>query len=108
MAKTKYKEYVDKMLAHNRELFDSFRKVHDRYILDPDNLQEELNEIGKKVMSVVNEYEDKLCSQSEKGGYGQYAGKLAEKFRTELRKDFSHINHVGIRVFKIEKINLQK
>lgn len=91
----KYKAYVQKMLDTERELFNKFRPVHDKYVLNSDN-QEELNSIGKEVMSVVKDYEDKLCRQSEVGGYGSYTSTLAEKFMDEVRRHFSHIDSVGI------------
>jgi hypothetical protein len=106
MAQPKYKEYVEKMFAQNQELFDSFRQVHDKYVLNPEPLQEEFNKIGSKVMSVIADYEDRLCSQSERGGYGSFTMKLSEKFRAEIKKHFSEIDKVGIVVFKINKINL--
>ena len=53
MAKTKYKEYVEKMLIHNKELFDDFRKIHDKYILDQENLQNEYNKIGQRYFRLV-------------------------------------------------------
>ncbi|KKQ95509.1 MAG: hypothetical protein UV74_C0013G0090 [Candidatus Woesebacteria bacterium GW2011_GWB1_43_14] len=106
MAQPKYKEYVEKMLTANTELFAAFRKIHDRYVLNPEKYQEEFNEAGREVMSVINDFEDRLCSQSERGGYGSFTTKLAEKFRAEIKKHFSEIDKVGIVVFKVPKINL--
>lgn len=96
------------MLEQNRKLFDAFRKLHDEYQLDQDSLQERFNSEGEKVMGVVREWENKLCMQSEKGGFGKYTSSLAEKFREEVRKVFPMIDYVGIKIkpFSLKKIQL--
>lgn len=98
------------MKETNKELFASFRKIHDEYHLseDTDSLQEKFNIEGEKVLVVVREWEGRLCSQSEKGGYGAFTGNLTEKFQAEIKKEFPMIDHVGIIVkkFSLKKINL--
>ncbi len=97
---TKYREYFKKMLDENREIFDEFKNIHDRYGLDMNNLQEEFNEVGKRVFKVIREYENRLCNRSESNGYGSYTGSLAQKFMDEIRGLFPHIDRVGIIVKK--------
>lgn len=97
---TKYKEYVKKMLASNKEEFEAFKRVHDEYALNQDKLQDEFNKAGEKIMSIVQEWENRLCLQSEKGGYGVFTSKLAEKFREEIKKDFPLFDYIGLRVQK--------
>lgn len=94
----KYKEYVKRMLDVHREVFDKFQKLHDAYALDEDKLQDKYNQEGVKVLEIINEWENKLCSQSEKGGYSQFTPKLAEKFRAEVKRKFPMIDHIGIQV----------
>lgn len=105
---TKYKEYVNKMLDTNKEVFDSFKKLHDNYALDEEKYQEEFNKEGEKILLITHEWENKLCMQSEKAGYGGYTGGLAEKFQAEVKKEFPLIDHVGIVVnkFFVKRINL--
>ncbi len=109
---TKYREYVDKMLEENKVLFESFKGIHDRYVMEPDRFQAEFNEMGEKVMLVVRHYEDKLCKRSEGSGYASFTGTLAEKFQVELRKVFPMIDNIGIKAntandtFVLKKINL--
>ena len=105
---TKYKEYVGRMLENNKELFDGFRELHDRYALDQEKYQEEFNKEGEKVSVVIREWEDKLCRQSEKAGYASFTSSLAEKFQSEVKKVFPLIDHVGLitRPFTIKKITL--
>lgn len=104
---TKFKEYFQRMIESNKEAFDSFRKVHDEYVLNPDVNQEKLNKEGKEILKIIKEWESKLCHQQEKR-YSQYAGKLAEKFWEEIRKEFSMIDYIGIIVkkFNLKKIKL--
>ncbi len=105
---TKYREYFKKMLEHNKGLFEKFREVHQHYTLEEEKYQEEFNKEGEKVLAVIHEWENKLCSQSEKGGYGVFTGNLAEKFQAEIKKEFPLIDHIGIIVkrFSLKKINL--
>jgi len=115
---TKYKEYFQKMLDLEHEAFDSFREVHDEYMLDPQKMQDKFNEEGKKIQYIIRKYEDMLCNRSEGSGYGSYSGKLAEKFQNEIRKHFPKIDSIGIRIipayapvqeedgFEIKKIEL--
>lgn len=109
MIMTKYKEYFDMMLRENKELFDEFRGIHDKYGMEQDKLQNEFNKIGGKVLNVIRTWEDKLCGRSEGSGYASYSGGLAQKFQDEIRKVFPMIDNVGIipePVFSLKKINL--
>lgn len=105
---TKYQEYFKRMLETNKELFDKFAKVHADYGLDEEKNQEEFNKVGAEVLRVVCEWENKLCSQSEKAGFSSYTGNLAEKFQAEIKNHFPLIDYVGIVVkkFTLKKISL--
>lgn len=96
---TKYQEIYKKMLADNKELFDEFRIIHDAYNLDSSH-QDEYNQKGKPVIELIREYEDRLCGRSEGSGYAAYSGNLAEKFWTEIRRDFPMIDRVGVVIRK--------
>jgi len=108
MAKTKYKEFFQKMLDNNRELFDEFTKAHNKYQLDQDNNQEEFNEIGRDVQKVIREWEQKLCGRSEGSGYAQYTASLAEKFWAEVRAMYPMVDHIGLETnsFSLKKVSL--
>lgn len=107
---TKFREYYKRMIDANKEEFDAFRTIHDKYAIadDTDTLQEEYNLAGDKIQKIVKEWEQKLCSQSEKAGYGGYTGNLAEKFHEEILKDFPMYDHIGLIVkkFSIKKIRV--
>ncbi|KKQ51853.1 MAG: hypothetical protein UT19_C0005G0036 [Candidatus Woesebacteria bacterium GW2011_GWB1_39_10b] len=93
---TKYKEYVAKMLEENKEVFESFRKLHDEYALNSDGLQDRFNMEGKKVLEIIHEYENRLCANTERGMYNKFSQGLAEKFQNEVRKIFPKIDYVGL------------
>ena len=93
---TKFKEYFDRMLEAEKALFDEFADLHDKYSLDQDKLQDEFNKLGETVMKVIRDWEAKLCSQSEKAGYGSYTSNLSEKFWGEVRSKFPMIDFVGV------------
>ena len=92
----KYKIYVNKMLEENKKFFGEFQVAHDKYEIDPDKNQEEFNFIGSKALVIINDYENRLCMQSEKGGYGKFTNSLAEKFQGEVRRIYPMIDSVGI------------
>ena len=97
---TKYREYFERMVTNEKEVFDAFIKLHMKYSLDQDGLQEEFNKRGEKVLTIIREWEQKLCSQSEKAGFGNYTTNLSEKFMQEVRKSFPLIDHIGVIVKK--------
>lgn len=96
------------MVETNKEAFDEFGKIHALYDLDQDKWQERFNNEGEKIVKLIKEWENKLCKQSEKAGYGNYTGTLSEKFQFEVKKEFPLIDHVGliIKKFTLSEINL--
>lgn len=94
------------MLDENRNIFDAFKKLHNDYSLSQNTLQEKFNEEGKKILEIINDYENRLCKRSEGSGYGAYSSNLAEKFRSEVKRLFPLVDNIGIVVFKIKKIKL--
>lgn len=96
MTKTKYKEYLDRMLKFHKKEFDEFRVTHDKYALNEEGLQNKFNKAGEKITPIIREWENRLCSQSDKAGYGGFTSKLAEKFQAELKKIFPKIDQLGI------------
>lgn len=114
----KYKEYFEKMLKNEKGLFERFQKIHDQYALDPKSNQDEFNKEGEKVLLTIQDWENKLCLQSEKAGYASFTTKLSEKFQAEVRKHFPEIDNIGLitetkattngedKSFSIKKINL--
>lgn len=94
---TKHEQYYQKMIDENLDLFAEFEEIHDKYLLNPQAHQIKYNEIGAKVMDIIRSWEKKLCHGSEGGQYSKFSAKLADKFWTLVRKDFSKIDFVGIK-----------
>lgn len=110
---TKYKEYYEKMVSENRDLFSKFTKIHFEYSIDQSKNQEEFNKIGGEVLNIIHAWEDRLCKHSEKAGFGKYTANLAEKFQAEIKSHFPLIDHIGIIVGKasshpIDKFSIKK
>lgn len=92
----KYKAYLQKMYTEHQDLFDRFEDIHHQYQMDKLKFQEEFNSQGIGVMRVVEEWENRLCKQMEKGKNSTYSLHLADKFRAELRVRFPLIDFVGV------------
>jgi hypothetical protein len=111
MARSKYKQYFEKMVSENKKLFDDFTTVHFEYSANPELNQDAFNKKGERVLEVVRDYENKLCKNTERGVYSKFSGNLAQKFHDEIKKHFPLIDHIGLKaekekVFSIKKISL--
>lgn len=98
MSQTKYREYYEKMVAENRQLFDEFLKVNDRYKEDQVANATEFNQVGQKVVDKIREFDRRLCSAMGRGVFSTYSQKLSEKFWDLARQDFDQIDMVGVKV----------
>lgn len=105
---TKFKEYYDKMISENKDLFTEFTKAHFEYSTNQDKYQENFNKIGEKILGVIHEYENRLCKTSEGAGFGSYTTNLAEKFQGEIKSHFPLIDHVGIIVSVAPSVDVNK
>lgn len=92
----KFKEYFQTMINQNRELFENFKDIHDHYTLEPEKYQKIFNDYGREILEVVQDWENRLCSKSEGGGYSRYSTNLSEKFRQEVKKYLPKINSIGL------------
>jgi hypothetical protein len=97
MADPKYKKYYQLMTERNKELFDKFSPIHTGFATDADAWADKFHTIGRDVVDVIRDWERRLCSGTEKGGYAAYSAKLAEKFWAEIKKDYPLIDQVGLR-----------
>ncbi len=100
MAQTKYREYYQRMVAENRQLFDEFLKVNDAFRSDPSANADEFHSLGQKVVDRVRDFDRRLCSAMGRGVFSTYSQKLSEKFWDLVRQDFDQIDMVGVRVKK--------
>jgi hypothetical protein len=98
MAQTKYREYYQKMVAENRQLFDEFLKIHDDYKLDKAANEANFHQVGQKVVDKIRDFDRRLCSAMGRGVFSTYSQKLSEKFWELARKDFDQIDMVGVKI----------
>ena len=91
----KYQQYFQEMVEYNRDLFNEFKEIHDKYILEPKEYQDELNDKGEKVLRIVRRYENMLCGKSENSGFGKYSTNLSDKFWGVVRSYLPKIDDVG-------------
>jgi len=94
---SKYKTLFSDMVKQNEQIFKSFKKIHDKYALDPNKWQEQFNSEGREVLDIIRRYENRLCGRSKSSGYSAFSGKLAEKFREEIKKEYSKIDFIGVK-----------
>ena len=93
---TKYKKCFAEMINQHKDLFTSFKKVHDQYALDPKKWKSQFNSEGQRVLEIVKKYENILCGHSENSGYGKFSSNLSDKFWAEVRSYLPRIDFVGI------------
>lgn len=94
--KAKYKEYFLEMIAKNRDVFEPFKDLHDKYEKEPKKYQLQFNEEGKKILEIVQDWENRLCGASEKGGYARFSTNLSEKFRDAVRSYLPKFDSIGL------------
>jgi hypothetical protein len=93
---TKYRQAVQQMLEENKDLFESFKPIHDAYVINPSVNQAKYNSIGAEVMDVIREYERRLCSKMGAGQYSKFSMNLSEKFMEEIKAIFPKIMFIGV------------
>lgn len=94
--RAKYKEYFLEMIEKNRDVFEPFKDLHDKYEKEPQKYQTQFNQEGKKILEIVQEWENRLCSASEKGGYARFSTNLSEKFRNAVRSYLPKFDSIGL------------
>lgn len=104
---TKYKEYFNRMIEENKDIFEKFKVLHADYGMEGEKYQDQFNREGQKILDIAHGWENRLCKSSEGGGFGTFTVKLAEKFQEELRNAFPLIDHVGIIAIK-STFNIKK
>lgn len=91
-----YQTAFRSMIEQNKELFETFKAIHDAYVLSPQMNQTKFNDIGREVVDVIQEADRRLCAQMGKGMYSKFTQNLSQKFWDEIRKMFPKIDFVGV------------
>ncbi|MBN2016358.1 hypothetical protein JW766_06040 [Candidatus Dojkabacteria bacterium] len=98
MSQVRYKKIFEDTWKSNEKLFQKFFLLNSEYI-DPKNrqhLEQEFQEVGKKVQNLLKEGENELCRHMEKSEHRVFSSKLADKYWDEVRKYFKYIDLVGV------------
>lgn len=86
------------MVDRHLDLFSKFSQIHDQFKQDNSKYQVQFDSIGKQVVQIITETENRLCSKMENSGRSNYSINLADKFRSEVRSHFPLIDLVGVTI----------
>ncbi len=97
---TKFQSYYQEMWEAHKEILATFQDIHDEYQKNQRNQQikKQFDQIGKEARTVMEDWDQRLCSHMEKGANGKFSSKVSEKFWTEIKKDFPLVELVGVEV----------
>ncbi|MEK7166290.1 MAG: hypothetical protein AAB874_05785 [Patescibacteria group bacterium] len=95
---TKSQQVIAQMLDANTEIFKRFREIHDKYAKDSSAYQEEFNQIGEEVMTIIRKYERILMSRMGSGQYNKYSNQVSEVYWREIRALFPKIDFIGVEI----------
>ncbi len=96
----KYRQYYLQMVTEHPDLFTTFKPIHDAFVTDRVKYSAKFNEAGQKVVDVIRQYDRLLCSGMSRGKFSGYSQQLSEKFWAEVKKEYSHIDMVGVKITK--------
>lgn len=94
----KFAQLYNTMVKDHQAVFNEFREIHELFKLDRNAHRAAFNTKGKEIMEILREYEDRLCQGMERGQFGVFSDKVSEKFWQRVKKDFSHIEMVGVEI----------
>ena len=94
---TKYQKYFLDMMEENKELFLSFKQIHDKYEENEEEWKDKFNSSGTVVVEKIRMYEKMLCSQTNSGRYSKFSSNLADKFWQAVRSYYPKIDFVGVK-----------
>lgn len=86
------------MLEENKEFFDNFKALHDKYKDDQDTYQAEYNTEGEKALEIIRRYEQSLVAKSTTSQYAKFSGNLSDKYWETVRNYFPMIDFVGVSI----------
>jgi hypothetical protein len=95
---TQYKKIFMEMIQKHEAEFAHFKDIHDLYATDPKKYKEQFDAEGEKIWEIIRNYEDILCSKTERGTYAKFSNNLSEKFREQVKAFFPKIDYVGVKI----------
>lgn len=94
---TKFKQTYQQMVDEHLDLFKKFKSIHDNYLADRKTYSSQFHQVGAQVLEIIRDYEQRLCASMERGHFSQYSHRVADRFWAEVKKDYSHIELVGVK-----------
>ncbi len=98
MAIPLYRQAFRDLMNTHAKLFGDFKEVHDKFKLEQDKWKPEFDRIGKDILKIIEETENRLCSKMENSNRGKFSNTLSDKFRAEVRAYFPLIDLVGVTI----------
>ena len=86
------------MLEENKDFFDKFKILHDKYMENEQKYQVEFDTQGKKAFEIIRRYQESLLSKSASSQYARFSGNLSDKFMEAVRGYFPLIDFVGAKI----------
>ena len=93
----KYKQLFQEMSDEHQELFARFDAIHTGYLQNRRAFSAQFHTLGQEVVDIMRDWERRLCAGMERGSNGVFSSKVADKFWSEIKKRYSHIEMVGVR-----------
>lgn len=97
---TKHQKYFMAMLDENKNFFDKFKILHDKYKENNETYQDEYNIEGAKALEIIRYYEQSLLSKSTTSQYAKFSHNLSDKFWESVRLYFPMIDFIGTEVME--------
>ena len=94
---TKYRQVYLQMVEAHTEQFSAFKVVHDGYQTERKVWSAQFHALGKPLVEIIRDWEQRLCSSMERGKFAAYSNKVSEKFWDEIRKVYPLIDRVGVK-----------
>lgn len=85
------------MTDQNEALMNQFDEIHAGYLKDRKAWSKQFHSVGQQVVDIIRDWEQRLCAGMERGANSVYSMKLSEKFWSEVKKRYSHIELVGVK-----------
>ena len=88
------------MFQANQEKMMRFMVINQDYANNKEKHKKEFDTLGKEIQEIISAWQEKLCHTMEKGKYGTYSTKIADKFIEEAVKYFPYYHEIGIKFSK--------
>lgn len=95
---TKYRQAFMEMITKHEQQFSEFKRIHDLYQQDSKKFEDEFNSIGKPLVNIIHEYENRLCAKMEGSGKAAFTSNVSDKFWEQVRAFFPLIDLVGAKI----------